>query len=110
MRALYGDSGKAAVSFSPLFRSSRGKYFGYIGAPVSINISNMSCLNAAWGNDGMVTCQPQVCKEGGRGILQFVRCNTVLGILLPSLLRFHIFHHVAPSLRRMTSLGTKMSK
>ena len=36
-----------------------GKNFGYIEAPVSISIANVSCDNPAWGNDGQVTCQPQ---------------------------------------------------
>lgn len=36
-----------------------GKNFGYIEAPVSISIANVSCDNPTWGNDGQVTCQPQ---------------------------------------------------
>lgn len=54
----------SSISFLRACRS-RGKYFGYIPAPVTINIGNLSCLNAVWGNDGMVTCQPQVCVRLG---------------------------------------------
>ena len=45
-----------------------GKNFGGVSSDVVINIGNISCDEATWANDGLVTCRPREDVVGNKNV------------------------------------------